>query len=181
MTLEPARMIGLIRHPHFPAAATRGIQVSAALSARGLSIRYLLDADPRGLAIPATAAPERVEGLWRHTCFEAFVMGDDAPAYREFNFSPSGAWQAYAFHAYRRGGPLAAAATPRIARDAQAETGLNVLLPASDLPTGLHLRLGLSAVIEAADGSLSYWALRHPPGQPDFHHSDCLALELARS
>jgi hypothetical protein len=33
-------------------------------------------------------------------------------------------------------------------------------------------------VIEAADGSLSYWALRHPPGKPDFHHRDAFALEL---
>ena len=38
--------------------------------------------------------------------------------------------------------------------------------------------LGLSAVIEGADGSLSYWALVHPPGKPDFHNADCFALEL---
>jgi hypothetical protein len=33
-------------------------------------------------------------------------------------------------------------------------------------------------VIETLDGSLSYWALRHPPGKPDFHHSESFALEL---
>jgi hypothetical protein len=38
--------------------------------------------------------------------------------------------------------------------------------------------VGLSAVIEEVDGSKSYWALRHPPGQPDFHHRDCFALRL---
>jgi hypothetical protein len=38
--------------------------------------------------------------------------------------------------------------------------------------------VGLSAVIEAADGALSYWALRHPAGRPDFHHPDCFALDL---
>jgi len=39
-------------------------------------------------------------------------------------------------------------------------------------------RIGLSAVIEETDGTKSYWALRHPPGKPDFHHPDCFALTL---
>ena len=48
-----------------------------------------------------------------------------------------------------------------------------------DLPPDAPWQLGLSAVIEEAGGRLSYWALAHPPGRPDFHHSDCFALELA--
>lgn len=172
-------MIGLICHE--PAPWVRSLRVSAAWSDAGaLALDYRLDADLGRLAIPDAIAPERGEGLWRHTCFEAFVMGEDAPAYREFNFSPSGAWQAYAFAAYRQGGPLAHATTPRIARAEGGAFSLGVLLPAQDLPPGRHLRLGLSAVIEAADGGLSYWALRHPPGRPDFHHADGYALELAR-
>jgi len=39
-------------------------------------------------------------------------------------------------------------------------------------------KLGLSAVIEEADGTKSFWALAHPPGRPDFHHPDCFALTL---
>jgi hypothetical protein len=42
-----------------------------------------------------------------------------------------------------------------------------------------RLRIGLSAVIEGKDGALSYWALRHAPGKPDFHHRRAFALELA--
>ena len=34
------------------------------------------------------------------------------------------------------------------------------------------------AVIEAVDGSVSYWALAHPAGKPDFHHPDGFALQL---
>ena len=41
-------------------------------------------------------------------------------------------------------------------------------------------RLGLSAVLEERDGTKSYWALAHPPGDtPDFHHEDCFAAQLA--
>ena len=38
------------------------------------------------------------------------------------------------------------------------------------------LRIGLSVVVEAEN--ISYWALRHAPGKPDFHHPDAFALEL---
>ena len=43
------------------------------------------------------------------------------------------------------------------------------------------LHLGLSAVIEQADGTLSYWSLHHPSGRPDFHHHSARALRLERS
>ncbi len=40
------------------------------------------------------------------------------------------------------------------------------------------LRLGLSAVIEASGGTLSYWALHHPADKPDFHNAKAFALRL---
>jgi hypothetical protein len=46
------------------------------------------------------------------------------------------------------------------------------------VPPGASWRLGLSAVIEETSGRISYWALAHPPGKADFHHSDCFAHEL---
>ena len=39
-------------------------------------------------------------------------------------------------------------------------------------------RLALAAVVEETSGALSYWALRHPPGAPDFHHADGFVLAL---
>ncbi len=174
-------MPSLIRHPDSPSPGPLRLDANVALNAAGgLMLRYRISGGTDELRIPDATGPARVEGLWRHTCFEVFVMGEDAPAYREFNFSPAGAWQAYGFQAYRQGGPLASATAPRIVRLTEGDFGLDVLLPASQLPPGPCLRLGLSAVIEAIDGGLSYWALRHPPGRPDFHHPDCLALELVR-
>ena len=68
---------------------------------------------------------------------------------------------------------------PRIdMRSNGASFELQVSLDVSGLPTDSAWRLGLSAVIEETGGRLSYWALAHPPGKPDFHHSDCFALEL---
>jgi hypothetical protein len=71
---------------------------------------------------------------------------------------------------------------PRIIRSANPISfELSVALDLShftDLPADAAWRVGLSAVIEAKDGSFGYWALAHPPGRPDFHHDDCFALEL---
>jgi len=48
-----------------------------------------------------------------------------------------------------------------------------------DLSREVSWRLGLSALIEDQSGGMSYWALAHPPGKPDFHHADGFALEFA--
>jgi hypothetical protein len=48
-----------------------------------------------------------------------------------------------------------------------------------DLSRQASWRLGLSALIEDRSGGMSYWALAHPPGKPDFHHTDSFALEFS--
>jgi hypothetical protein len=155
-----------------------GIQVDVERSGSGgLRLLYTLSGDLDALRIAPPGNGERRDGLWRHTCCEAFLLGADRRAYREFNFSPSGDWQAYDFRAYRAAVEPPDIERPLIERwqDAR-QLRLGVTLPASVLPAGR--RLGLSAVIETGAGRISYWALRHAPGQADFHHIDAFALEL---
>ena len=71
-----------------------------------LRITYLVKGDIRTLKIPAKCSSRRVDRLWEHTCFEAFIRADGDPSYYEFNFSPSGEWAAYSFRGYRDGGPI---------------------------------------------------------------------------
>ena len=172
----------LFPHPDTPQPAITAIEVTTTLTSTGaLNITYTLTANLKALRITEKTTPSRANDLWRHTCFEAFIQGDDAPAYREFNFSPSGQWQAYAFTDYRQGGPLEPAPVPTLERtDTANQITLTCILPTEALPKGKQLHLGLTAVIEAADGALSYWSLRHPPGKPDFHHTHGFALTLER-
>ncbi|MDR0275997.1 MAG: DOMON-like domain-containing protein, partial [Burkholderiaceae bacterium] len=152
-------------HPATPCAAVDSVGVTVALDpASGLArLSFALAGDLARLYIPdAAAQPGPAGGLWRHTCFEAFIGPLDAPDYREFNFAPSGHWAACAFSAERVPAPASMHITaPRIAcrRDARMLT-LEALLPLSALTTSSGpLRLGLTTVIETADGALSYWAL----------------------
>jgi hypothetical protein len=150
-------------------------------SARRLEIEFLLRADLDSLEIPRPRIPARADGLWHHTCFEVFVSRGQRD-YREYNFAPSGAWAAYRFTNYRAG-MTELAESPSEARW-RADDGsltLNVVLQSDwfvgDTP-GDTLRVGCSSVIENRAGALSYWALRHPSGKPDFHDAAGFIVEL---
>ena len=139
---------------------------------RRAELSYHLHADTEQLVLPQLPRG-RADGLWRSTCCELFV--ETAAGYREYNFSPSGAWAAYDFASYREGmrpGELEHA--PEITGD---DTGDSFILDAVIDLEG-DGRFGLSAVIEERSGTKSYWALAHPPDKPDFHHEACFAATL---
>jgi hypothetical protein len=178
MTGSIPRTLGC--HPQTPARNIRAVEVAPGVTpGGGLTLNFTLEGNLSGVCIPEHRPSRRVEGLWRHTCFEAFVMAGEGPGYREFNFSPSGEWAVTAFRGYRDGGEPVAAPGPAIAvRRSVDWLALEAVIPPACLPPVRSLRLGLSAVVEEADGELTYWALRHPPGPPDFHQSDAFALSL---
>ncbi|WP_153112062.1 DOMON-like domain-containing protein [Propionivibrio limicola] len=177
----------LFCHIATPAPTVRAIEVRLSQkTGNGLTLGYTLWGDATRLRIPQQQLPSRSDGLWEHTCFEAFIGLRGERAYREFNFSPSGQWAAYAFSDYRQHAdtspdfdPLET--TTRLLPD---RFELEVCLPYGALPAnpdGKLWQIGLSAVIETHDtndGQLSYWALHHPSAKPDFHHRDAFVLEL---
>ncbi len=144
----------------------------------GLLLAWDLGFVPGTIRLPAPALPVRCDGLWRHTCFEAFLAASGAAGYLEFNFAPSGAWAAYAFSAYRTGMTALALDAPPPARWQRADSRLVLEVRLPGALTAGALRLALSAVLEDSSGTISHWALRHPAGPPDFHHPDGFALEL---
>lgn len=176
----------LLCHPATPAPVVRALEASASMRADGgLTLAYRVWGDMARLLIPMTGASERTDLLWEHTCFEAFVAGAGEPAYREFNFSPSGQWAAYAFSDYRqRDDALVLSKAPQITCSLFAgRLEIEARLAHEGLPNSAGgLQIGLAAVIEAADvvdGSHSYWALHHPALRPDFHHREAFTLELS--
>ncbi len=147
-------------------------------------LSYIVTGEIADIRLPAIMDAKRSDNLWQHTCFEAFVRASAASAYYEFNFAPSTHWAAYRFSGYRNGMTMPdEISAPAIKVQSQADcftlqTSLE-LAGLSGLSDKLPWYLGLSAVIEGADGSKSYWALAHPPGKPDFHHADCFTIELS--
>jgi len=171
-------------HPDSRCTAATHIEVEVARPrAENVVVHYFVTGRLGDLRMPPLVDTTRTDGLWRHTCFEAFVCASRSIGYYEFNFAPSKQWAAYQFASYRRGMSVASAiGTP----DLQVRSdGTCYELRASlelgglpDLSTDVQWYLAISAVIEETSGRKSYWALAHPPGKADFHHSDSFALEL---
>lgn len=173
----------LTPHPQSLPSPVSRIAVQAVRPRPGaLALSFEAVGDMAGLSLPPAGAPARTDELWRSTCFEAFVRGPDGEAYVELNFAPSRQWAAYRLEGYRKGLQPAPIPDPRIEVEAAADAlrlqALVELDALAELAADAPWRLGLSAVIAAADGRIGYWALAHPPGRPDFHHADCFALEL---
>ena len=167
-------MRALVCHPQTPCTAVRNIEAQVENTLQGrLEIRYRIEGDLERVRIPPPRAAAPGERLWQHTCCELFVARHGVPAYHEFNFSPSGQWAAYAFSAYREGVALRVD-DPKIS----VRRSPGVLELCAAIQEAGKLRLGVSVVIEELSGGLSFWALTHPAGKPDFHHPQAFALEL---
>ena len=172
-------------HPETSSQWVHGIEARVVRTESGsLSLTYFLKGDITRVRIPPPRLPHRSDGLWQHTCFEVFIAEEGQQSYWEFNFAPSGEWAAYAFKSYRDGGPieddgLHPEIVVKSAANSFALEAIVLLDRLRIIDPKVTLRLGLSAVVEENDGTISYWALKHPSGKPDFHHPDSFALELA--
>ena len=174
----------LVMHPDCRCAGGIEIGAEAVRPRPGrLDLAFVVSGGIRDLHMPEHTWAGRADELWRRTCFEAFVRGPkSAGGYLEFNFSPSTQWASYAFSGYRSGMRVARELpAPRLearASEESFELRASLDLEASDLPPGKPWRIGLAAVIEEANGRRSYWAIAHPDGAPDFHHTAAFALNL---
>lgn len=179
--------VELLPHPATEKSPVERIEVFIGSEPEPL-LTYRVYGDLEAVRLPSLRTHDPVNAgrrdeLWRTTCFECFYGPADRDEYVECNFAPTLDWAIYRFEGYRRGmrpsNLSVAGITAKLAPDC-VELGVYVPLERfarPDLPAA-KLRLGLSAVIEATDGTFSYWALAHPSDKPDFHHPDSFILDL---
>jgi hypothetical protein len=168
---------GLVCHPASVCPEVEAVTVQLSLRSREVLVRYDIVGDLGRLRIPRPDAPLDPDRLWAHTCAELFVAPAAGDGYREWNFSPTGQWAVFDFSSYRQRAP-AGAPVGQVVVSASVDPGAlrieaRVALPAD---FGASVRVSLTTVIEDAAGGLSYWAVRHPCDQPDFHHAEGFAL-----
>ncbi|HYG47734.1 MAG TPA: DOMON-like domain-containing protein [Allosphingosinicella sp.] len=199
--------LSLHPHPDTPCGPLTGIEVELArVRPLKLQIRYVLIGKHRQVRLKLRDQ-DRDDPLWRHTCFEAFVRIGGEEGYLEYNLAPTGDFAAYRFDRYREGmtpareigssildvqrrtepldlerrASLKRAGFDTLERFEPSFFSLKAELSFSNV-MGLAVAqpwyLGLSTIVEERNGRMSYWALAHPPGKPDFHDPACFALEL---
>jgi hypothetical protein len=175
--------LALQRHPDTPCEALRAVTAHLSRNRGTLALSYRLVGDLERVRVPSVRPGRRADRLWEHTCCEIFIARAGTSAYHEFNFSPSSEWAAYAFTRYREGGLLSdEALDPQVTlRTDQDQLELDAVIRLDRLSAGHALQklsIGLSVVVEEQGGRMSYWALKHAPGKPDFHHPQAFAVEL---
>jgi len=123
---------------------------------------------------------QRKDGLWKHTCFELFIFPTNDTKYYEYNFSPSGNWNAYIFDDYRKGQRDLAFDKIEIEmkHEHQNKISLNCSIPLIDSIRASAFKVGISAVIEDQQHQHHYYALSHLGERPDFHLHESFTLSL---
>jgi len=173
--------VPLSAHPTTTSGAVTRIDAHIRWTEEGrIATTYTLQGDCARIRIPPTRPTRRTDGLWLHTCFEIFLLKQNGIGYFEFNFAPSTEWAMYNFKAYREPAPLMEALAPemRVHRTSnEFELDASIDIPRS-LDRSKPLCVALAAVIEDDAAALSYWALCHRRGRPDFHHHHNFALQL---
>lgn len=149
-----------------------------------LALYYTLCGDLNQILLPPPAAqPGRRQELWKATCFEFFLARKDQPSYWEFNLSPSGDWNVYRMDAYRRTGFREEGRISQLQLETQKEKDAFTLAIAVDLSpivsTAENLEVSITAIVQTAGGTETYWALTHAGPQADFHLRQSFILELA--
>ena len=176
----------LTSHPTQSCPAIRSFVVEAdpAGLPSTLVIVFRIAGDASRLRLPQTGYARRADRLWQHSCFEAFLRAGTGASYYEFNFAPSGDWAAYRFGRPRSERSSPDIPAPRVeCRSFPEGYELSAALPIAALPElarASAIEAGIAAVIEAEDGTLSYWALAHGGPKPDFHDPASFRLRLSR-
>ena len=148
-----------------------------------LTVHYLLSGKVDEIVFPEPEIRhERRNELWLTTCFEFFVAIPGQARYWEFNFSPSGAWNAFRMDAYRRIGfrQEELIQTPFLEIDNGAEClCLDTSVDLGPIvENGKKILVGITSVIQTRDGHESYWSLAHPGSEADFHLRESFTLAL---
>jgi len=169
----------------FPASRLPKINVNGEVSRveNQLSIHYEVTGDIDQILLPVQCSlPSRKDDLWKATCFEFFLAVPDQPRYREFNMSPSGAWNVYVMDKYRRVGFREESEIAQYPFEFTKSNKRISLVTSMDLTPVLspsqNIQLSITAIIQTKDENETYWALAHPGQQADFHLRESFILSL---
>ena len=162
----------LTSHAKDPVSA---IKVNAHLVRREGGLDLSFNVAGPGLKVTALADLKRGE-LWKHTCFEIFARLPGRADYWEWNFSPAGRWDLFAFSDYRTrlmefradDGGVKSLAWDGSRLAARIESPPSPSLDWA-LRTGERIEWNVTSVLELTDGKVLYRAVKHPAEKPDFH------------
>ena len=145
-----------------------------------LSLKITLMGDLGKIIWPSQRSfPQRIDELWKKTCFEIFFAGSKSSRYFEYNMSPQGDWNIFCFDKYRENKiEPSFVPTPSIFPIEKNETKhiYSIRVPLfEDLL--FYNRIGVSVVVQTTQG-FHFWSLKHLREVPDFHDPKSFSIRL---
>ena len=141
-----------------------------------LTFHYQVFGDVEKIKIPPLITePSREDNLWEDTCFEFFLGVMNSPVYWEFNLSPSGNWNVYSFTNYREGMKLEKAFSCLPFQFTKESDHLSVQIKIGldkIIKDPQNIEIAITMVLKDNDDNISYWAIKHPGSEADFHRRD---------
>lgn len=170
--------------PFSPPPSPFSVEVNYSQQKSQLKVKFSLKGDISSLNLPPPSKnPDRIDGLYHHTCLEIFLKSGES--YLECNFAFSGDWCLFLFEGYRKASSPAGELNKKlfnidhISRSKEeASLGVSLHLDQMDFWKDSPSHLGLSTVLEHPKRLLSYWALTHVSDKPDFHRSESFIGKL---
>lgn len=157
------------------------LEVEFIVKENNLHLTYTIIGNISEISLPLyNHANERRWELWEDTCFEMFISKADRKDYLEFNFSPSGNWNAFHLDDIRQGikeypGASVTIEAPIVTAESYSQKVLVKLEDQSFL--GKDSVAGITA-ITSMNEKKEFWALHHPKNAPDFHTLESFTLSL---
>ena len=149
-----------------------------------LLVEYQVEGALDRICWPSTSGTSgRCHELWRQTCFEFFFSIKDDAAYWEVNLCLNDCWNVYHFSNYRSGMRQEESIDPPLCRvvvDGNLLSFTCALKIDNLIDDSSGVEVGISSVIQATDGSTSYWAIDHCDSKPDFHNRSSFCLNLPK-
>lgn len=164
----------LMLHPSCDRGPIRAVTAAVTATRQGCEAEFRLDGQLAAIILPPPTVPERMDNLWKTTCFEIFWQPLGGPCYREFNLSPSGRWAAYDFDSLREG--MRDAPVDAIAIACSHDESALVLKASIAAALPRPAQVALNAIVEHPDAVKQFWALGFAPGKPEFHSEACRTL-----
>ncbi|MDN3645451.1 hypothetical protein QWY75_04410 [Pontixanthobacter aestiaquae] len=169
-------MHSLILHPDCAEGPITAVSADIEATESGCRARFRFRGDMAKIKVPVHAPSERMDNLWKTTCFEIFWQPHGGNYYREFNLSPSSRWACYDFDDFRENStdaPVHAISIASSHNDSELVLEASI---ASELPVPADI--ALNAIVEDKGGTIQFWALAFEDGKPEFHSTVCRAITL---
>ena len=158
------------------------LEADAHISDSSLKLEYCLIDKGDLFELPKTTQKWKAgdvlleDGLWNHTCFEAFLNPFGMGHYYELNFSLKPAWNQYQFERYRYPQPPKQGSDFELLSMVWDQFESRLIIELKNNTKFRKFKIGLTAVLEQKNGDKHYCASAHKGAKADFHLLDSFTI-----